>query len=75
MDKQYFETCAAGHICCKISIMQDAKLYDGAVHSFGGKAKVQCIGSVDLAAVFPDGTTKIITLRRVLYVPSLGVDR
>ncbi|KAF5094301.1 hypothetical protein DV451_005044 [Geotrichum candidum] len=72
--KWYFDTGAAGHICCDVSMMYNVKPYKGVVRGVGGDAPVECIGSVDLTAVLPDGTTDVITLKRVLYVPSLGVN-
>jgi hypothetical protein len=74
VDKWYFDTGAAGHICCDVSMMYDVKPHKGVVRGVGGEAPVKFIGSVDLEAVLPDGTTEVITLRRVLCVPSLDVN-
>ena len=68
-----FNTGATTHMTADKALFEELQPHSGHVtFADGQKRPVQGIGSITLPVVLSNGTTSSITLKNVLYVPSLG---
>ncbi|KAF5097937.1 hypothetical protein D0Z03_000412 [Geotrichum reessii] len=70
----FFDCAASCHACCDLSLMSKIREESHTVSGVGGSVTSTHIGTVEMSVRLSNGSTKILVLTDVLYIPDFGIN-